>query len=94
MRNDIGYLPVRPLTQLNLATMKLLLIEDEVTLAEAVLEYLQGEGYRCEWAGTFDAAQEKFISTRMIVCWSILPYPMAMDWCSSKPLKKATPKRG
>jgi DNA-binding response OmpR family regulator len=39
--------------------MKVLLIEDEVAMAESILEYLGSEGYRCEWVRTADAAQEK-----------------------------------
>lgn len=39
--------------------MKILLIEDEKSLAESVLQYLGQEGYNCEWAGNYDAASEK-----------------------------------
>jgi DNA-binding response OmpR family regulator len=39
--------------------LKLLLIEDEATLAREVLHYLQGESMLCEWASNFEIAQEK-----------------------------------
>ncbi len=39
--------------------MKLLLIEDEKSLADSILAYLRTEGYLCELAATFEAALEK-----------------------------------
>lgn len=39
--------------------MKLLLVEDEVALAQSVMTYLTGEGYACEWVSTYDRAAEK-----------------------------------
>ena len=39
--------------------MKILLVEDEVALAQPTLAALEREGYRCEWAATFGAAGEK-----------------------------------
>lgn len=39
--------------------MKILLIEDEKSLAESVLQYLGQEGFNCEWAGNYDSATEK-----------------------------------
>lgn len=39
--------------------MKLLLVEDEIGLAESILRYLKQEGYLCEWANNYQAANEK-----------------------------------
>lgn len=39
--------------------MKILLIEDEIELAESITSYLQGEKYLCETAATFEEAVEK-----------------------------------
>ena len=39
--------------------MKILLIEDEKALAESISDYLKGEGYVCELAKDFYAAEEK-----------------------------------
>lgn len=39
--------------------MKILLIEDEVQLAQTIISCLQQEGYVCEWAKTLDEAEEK-----------------------------------
>jgi DNA-binding response OmpR family regulator len=39
--------------------MKILLIEDEATLAQGIQEYLQAEGGLCEIAATFEQATEK-----------------------------------
>ncbi len=39
--------------------MNILLIEDESTLAESILSYLQKEGYHCEWVDNFAKAHEK-----------------------------------
>ena len=39
--------------------MKILIVEDELPLAESVADYLSGEGYLCEKALTYSQAQEK-----------------------------------
>lgn len=39
--------------------MNILLIEDEVSLAETILKYLQKEGFLCEWAKNLKEAREK-----------------------------------
>jgi DNA-binding response OmpR family regulator len=39
--------------------MNILLVEDESALAESVISYLSKEQFHCEWADTFDKAQEK-----------------------------------
>jgi DNA-binding response OmpR family regulator len=39
--------------------MKVLIVEDEVSLAESIENYLYQEGYRCELAYTFAKASEK-----------------------------------
>lgn len=39
--------------------MKILLIEDEKSLAESISDYLKGEDYICEWAKNFYQAEEK-----------------------------------
>lgn len=39
--------------------MKILIVEDELPLAESVADYLSGEGYLCEKASTYFQAQEK-----------------------------------
>ncbi len=39
--------------------MKLLIIEDEVQLSQAMVSYLEGENYRCETARSFDEAMGK-----------------------------------
>lgn len=39
--------------------MKILLIEDEKSLAESISDYLKGEDYICEWAKNFYEAEEK-----------------------------------
>jgi DNA-binding response OmpR family regulator len=39
--------------------MKVLIVEDEVSLAESIENYLNQEGYRCELAYTFAKASEK-----------------------------------
>ncbi|WP_306353220.1 response regulator transcription factor [Flavobacterium sp. '19STA2R22 D10 B1'] len=42
--------------------MKILIIEDEIELAESIAEYLSGENYICEFAATFQQAQHKIES--------------------------------
>lgn len=39
--------------------MKILIIEDEKELAKSISEYLSGESYLCEFAGTFGEAMDK-----------------------------------
>lgn len=39
--------------------MKILIIEDEASLAYTMREYLIGEGHVCEWVSTTPAAEEK-----------------------------------
>lgn len=39
--------------------MKILIIEDEAELARSISEYLSGENYLCETAGTFGEAMDK-----------------------------------
>ncbi|MCB0641295.1 MAG: response regulator transcription factor [Phaeodactylibacter sp.] len=39
--------------------MKLLIIEDEADFAQDLMQYLEGEAYRCEWAADYPAALEK-----------------------------------
>ena len=39
--------------------MNLLLIEDEPDLAEAILKYMQGEDFHCEWVSDMSKALEK-----------------------------------
>jgi len=42
--------------------MKILIIEDEPELAQSIAEYLSGKSYLCEFASTFDQAQNKIHS--------------------------------
>ena len=39
--------------------MKILIIEDEVSLSDAVVEYLDGEGHLCEVAYNYEEGFEK-----------------------------------
>ncbi len=39
--------------------MKLLVIEDEIQLAQSIISYLSGENYTCEYAGTYQQALAK-----------------------------------
>jgi DNA-binding response OmpR family regulator len=39
--------------------MKLLIIEDEIQLAQSMISYLSGENYVCEYAGTYQQALTK-----------------------------------
>lgn len=39
--------------------MKILLVEDEVQLAETLISYLRSEGYICEWAKQWSEGDEK-----------------------------------
>ncbi len=39
--------------------MKILVIEDEAALNESIVSYLEGEGFRCEHAGTLESGTEK-----------------------------------
>ena len=39
--------------------MKILIVEDEIDLAQSIAEYLSGENYRCEFASTFQSAMDK-----------------------------------
>lgn len=39
--------------------MKLLLLEDEPDLAQSVLDYLHTQGVLCEWAASFDEAEDR-----------------------------------
>lgn len=39
--------------------MKILIIEDEESLAHPLREYLASEGHVCEWVSTYQAAEEK-----------------------------------
>ena len=40
-------------------TLKILIIEDEKQLAESIINYMEGESYRCELAETFGEAMDK-----------------------------------
>lgn len=42
--------------------MKLLIIEDEIQLAQSIISYLSGENYKCEYAGNFQQAILKLSS--------------------------------
>ncbi|TSA38179.1 MAG: DNA-binding response regulator [Porphyromonadaceae bacterium] len=42
--------------------MKILIVEDEVALAESIGQYLSGEGYVCELAFDYTSASDKFNS--------------------------------
>ncbi|MFN3841605.1 MAG: response regulator, partial [Cyclobacteriaceae bacterium] len=39
--------------------MKILLVEDEETLAADILRYLRAQQYQCEWTARFTEAEEK-----------------------------------
>jgi len=39
--------------------VKILLVEDETSLGDAVLSFLKNEGHVCEWAKNFNSANEK-----------------------------------
>jgi len=39
--------------------MNLLLVEDEQSLGESIITYMEKEGYHCEWAPNFSKASEK-----------------------------------
>lgn len=39
--------------------MNILIIEDEESIAQSVVRYLEKEGYHCEWVSNFDDAWEK-----------------------------------
>ncbi len=41
--------------------MRILLIEDGKTLAQSIVDYLQQEGFQCEWAQTYEAALERIL---------------------------------
>ncbi len=40
-------------------TVKLLLIEDEDSIAKSIISYLQADGYLCDWETTLSGAKEK-----------------------------------
>jgi len=42
--------------------MKVLIVEDNAELAQNIQEYLQREGYVCEWSSTFGEARSKLTS--------------------------------
>ena len=42
--------------------MKVLIVEDNQDLVRNIHEFLTGEGYVCEWGGTFEKAKEKLVS--------------------------------
>src|ERR1051325_6204928 len=42
--------------------MKVLLIEDEHELADAIIQYLKGNDFICEWASTIESALDKISS--------------------------------
>ena len=39
--------------------MKLLIIEDEISLKDSIQQYMEAQGYRCETAGNFEEAMDK-----------------------------------
>jgi len=74
--------------------MKILIIEDETSLAQPLREYLTGEGHVCEWVGTFQAAEEKIgvYEYDCVLVDIMLPGGSGLDLVDS--LKKMQPHAG
>jgi len=74
--------------------MKILIIEDELQLLEAVAEYLAGEGFLCEKASNFNEASEKIAlyDYDLLILDLTLPGGDGLDLLSR--LKKNKPDTG
>ncbi|MBI3500255.1 MAG: response regulator transcription factor [Bacteroidetes bacterium] len=74
--------------------MKILLVEDEVSLGDSIITFLKKEGHLCEWVKNFNAGDEK-VSLYQYDCALIdigLPGGSGLDIV--KALKKNNPKTG
>jgi len=74
--------------------MKILLVEDEISLGESILSFLKNEGHVCEWVKNFSAGDEK-AGTYQYDCALIdigLPGGSGLDIVEA--LKKINPKTG
>jgi len=74
--------------------MKILVIEDEATLCETIVAYLEEEGYRCEKAGTVELGSEK-VNLYEYDCMLVdIGLPDGSGLSLIKELKKRHPETG
>ena len=74
--------------------MKILVIEDEVTLCETIIAYLEGEGYRCEHVATVELGSEK-VNLYEYDCMLVdIGLPDGSGLSLVKELKKCHPETG
>jgi DNA-binding response OmpR family regulator len=72
--------------------MKILLVEDETAIGESVAAFLTKEGYICEWAQHFNAADDKIGVYEYDCALIALPGGSGLDIV--KDLKKMSPNTG
>ncbi len=74
--------------------MKILVVEDEVTLCETIVSYLEEEGYRCEQAATVEHGSEK-VNLYEYDCMLVdICLPDGSGLSLVKELKKCHPETG
>jgi DNA-binding response OmpR family regulator len=85
--------PVNPVAVL-IKPMKLLLIEDERSLADSIQNYFQRENFICEWADDYESALEKINLYRYdcVLVDIMLPDGDGLD--AIRELKKRSPETG
>ncbi len=74
--------------------MKILLVEDEVQLADSIIAYLKNEGYVCEWAKHWDDGDEKIAIYEYDCALVDITLPGGNGLELVKLLKKINPKTG
>lgn len=74
--------------------MKILLIEDETILADSIITFLKKEGFLCEWAKSFKAADEKIDIYEYECALVDITLPDGNGLDAVKALKIVKPKTG
>ena len=74
--------------------MKILIVEDEMALGETIVSFLEGEGYRCELAGTLELGSEKVYLYEYDCMLVDIGLPDGNGLSLVKELKKCHPETG
>ncbi|MBC8173529.1 MAG: response regulator transcription factor [Chitinophagales bacterium] len=74
--------------------MKILLVEDEVALADSVILFLKKEGYVCEWVQNFRAGDDKVVMYEYDCALIDITLPGGSGLDIVKALKQHNPKTG
>ena len=83
-----------PESFLYIYSVKILLVEDEITLGESVLSFLKNEGHVCEWVKDFNAGDEKAATYQYDCALLDITLPGGSGLEIVKALKKNNPKTG